>query len=102
MGIEAVKKQAASKVILVGLKTLGLEIAKNLVLSGLKELTIVDSGVYSFGSEEHFYLSDVKSRKIEECIFKIKELNPYMLVKSQAQMPALEGYHIVVSTLSLS
>ncbi len=36
MGIEAVKKQAASKVILVGLKTLGLEIAKNLVLSGLK------------------------------------------------------------------
>lgn len=36
MGIEAVKKQAESKVILVGLKTLGLEIAKNLVLSGLK------------------------------------------------------------------
>lgn len=65
MGIEAVKKQAASKVILVGLKTLGLEIAKNLVLSGLKELTIVDSGVYDFGHEEHFYMSDVKSKKIE-------------------------------------
>jgi len=41
MGVEAVKKQSEAKVMLVGLKSLGLEIAKNLVLSGLKKLTIV-------------------------------------------------------------
>lgn len=41
MGIEAVKKQAESSVLLVGIKPLGLEIAKNLVLSGLKKLTIL-------------------------------------------------------------
>ena len=43
MGIEAVKKQAESSVLLIGFKPLGLEIAKNLVLSGLKKLTIVDN-----------------------------------------------------------
>lgn len=42
MGLEAVKKQAESQVLLIGLGTLGLEIAKNLILSGLKKLTIVD------------------------------------------------------------
>ena len=43
MGLEAVKKQSESQVVLIGLGTLGLEIAKNLVLSGLKRLTIVDN-----------------------------------------------------------
>lgn len=64
MGIQAVKKQSESKVILVGIKPLGLEIAKNLVLSGLKQLCIVDSGNYELGVQEHFYMSDIKSKKI--------------------------------------
>lgn len=50
MGIEAVRKQAQSKVVLVGLKVLGLEIAKNLVLSGLKELYIVENDTYQSGA----------------------------------------------------
>lgn len=41
MGLQAVKKQASSNVLLLGLKPLGLEIAKNLILSGLAKLTIV-------------------------------------------------------------
>lgn len=45
MGLEAVKKQASSSVLLIGLKPLGLEIAKNLVLSGLKRLTILDEDI---------------------------------------------------------
>ena len=51
MGLEAVKKQALSKVLLIGLKTLGLEIAKNLVLSGLQRLTIVEKNILNAGSE---------------------------------------------------
>jgi molybdopterin/thiamine biosynthesis adenylyltransferase len=43
MGIEAVKKQSESQVLLVGLGAMGLEISKNLVLSGLKRITIVDN-----------------------------------------------------------
>lgn len=60
MGLEAVKKQAESNVLLIGLKPLGLEIAKNLVLSGLKKLSILETGTYK-ERDEHFYMSNVKS-----------------------------------------
>ena len=83
MGIDAVKKQAESKVLLLGLKPLGLEIAKNLTLSGLKQLSIFDNSTCTMGSEEHFYMSDMKGKKVEECIHKVKELNPYMLVQHE-------------------
>ena len=72
MGLEAVKKQSSSNVLLVGLKSLGLEIAKNLILSGLQKLTIVEDSVLESGAEEHFYMSDLKGKKIQECIFKLK------------------------------
>ena len=36
MGIEAVKKQSTARVYLVGLGALGVEVAKNIVLSGVK------------------------------------------------------------------
>lgn len=42
MGIEAVKKQSKAVVMILGIDNLGLEIAKNLVLSGVKELIIAD------------------------------------------------------------
>lgn len=42
--MDSVKKQSESTVMLVGLDTLGVEIAKNLVLSGLKKLVIYDKG----------------------------------------------------------
>ena len=42
MGIDAVKKQTKAKVMLVGLNNLGLEIAKNIVLSGVQKLVLCD------------------------------------------------------------
>ena len=42
MGIEAVAKQAESRVLLMGLGPLGVEIAKNIVLAGCKELILYD------------------------------------------------------------
>lgn len=40
MGIEAVAKQAESRVLLCELGALGVEVAKNIVLAGCKELVI--------------------------------------------------------------
>ena len=48
MGIEAVAKQAESTVLLSGLGGLGVEIAKNLVLAGCKELILHDKVEPSF------------------------------------------------------
>lgn len=43
MGIDAVAKQSKCSVFLSGLGALGVEIAKNVVLSGVKRFTIHDS-----------------------------------------------------------
>jgi molybdopterin/thiamine biosynthesis adenylyltransferase len=43
MGIEAVAKQAESTVFISGLGPLGVEIAKNIILAGCKELVLYDS-----------------------------------------------------------
>ena len=45
MGIDAVRRQAASSVFISGLRGLGAEIAKNIVLSGVKRLTLNDSAL---------------------------------------------------------
>jgi molybdopterin/thiamine biosynthesis adenylyltransferase len=42
MGIEAVAKQAESTVFISGLGPLGVEIAKNIILAGCKELVLDD------------------------------------------------------------
>ena len=42
MGIEAVAKQAESRILICGLGPLGVEIAKNIVLAGCKELILFD------------------------------------------------------------
>ena len=42
MGIEAVRKQAKAKVVILGMNALGVEVAKNLTLGGLKQLTLAD------------------------------------------------------------
>jgi molybdopterin/thiamine biosynthesis adenylyltransferase len=43
MGIDAVRRQTTSSVFISGLRGLGIEIAKNIVLSGVKRLSIQDS-----------------------------------------------------------
>jgi len=43
MGFEAVTKQANTSVFLSGCGPLGIEIAKNIVLAGVKRFTIFDS-----------------------------------------------------------
>ena len=46
MGIEAVAKQAESRVLICDMGALGVEIAKNIVLAGCKELVIFEKAVY--------------------------------------------------------
>jgi len=43
LGIEAVAKQAQSRILICGMGPLGIEIAKNIILAGCKEMIIYDS-----------------------------------------------------------
>lgn len=57
MGIEAVAKQAEATIFLSGLGGLGVEIAKNLVLAGCKELILHDTYVpTAFDLASQFYI----------------------------------------------
>ena len=52
MGIEAVAKQAVSRVLLCELGALGVEIAKNIVLAGCKELVIWENHGFNLVSND--------------------------------------------------
>lgn len=43
-------------------------------------------------------MSNIKTPDLKDCIFKIKELNPYMLIDHSETVPSLDKYSVVVST----
>ena len=47
-GIEAMQRMRTSKVLISGLNGLGAEIAKNVILGGVKSCTLHDDTVFSF------------------------------------------------------
>ena len=45
MGIDAVSKQSKADILIYGLSPFGLEVVKNIVLSGCRKLTLCDDEV---------------------------------------------------------
>jgi ubiquitin-activating enzyme E1 len=82
-GIETMGKLQNLKALIVGMRGLGVEIAKNIILSGIKEVKILDKNKtlkQDLGS--NFFLSEDnigKPRDISS-LPKLKELNPYVNV----------------------
>lgn len=82
-GIEIMKKLQNLKILIIGLRGLGIEVAKNLILAGPKEVKIYDPNkctINDLGS--NFYLSekDIGKKRDISCLKKLSELNPYVLV----------------------
>ncbi|XP_017728592.1 PREDICTED: ubiquitin-like modifier-activating enzyme 6 [Rhinopithecus bieti] len=110
LGDTAMQKMAKSHVFLSGMGGLGLEIAKNLVLAGIKALTIHDTEkcrAWDLGT--NFFLSedDVvnKQNRAEAVLKHIAELNPYVHVTSSSvpfnettDLSFLDKYQCVVLT----
>ncbi len=85
MGHEAQKKMGVSKVLLIGLNGLGVEIAKNVILAGVHSLTLVDETLTThMDLSAQFYLTeeDIGKPRAESCVVKLAELNPYVRVGS--------------------
>lgn len=89
MGHEAQRRMMASKALVVGCSGLGVEVAKNCILAGLKALVLADpSPPTSFDLGGNFYLThdsltSGKSRA-ELCHAQLAELNPYVDVSVAA------------------
>ena len=83
-GKETMEKIIDLKILIIGLRGLGIEIAKNIILLGPKLVKIYDKNLCTINDQcANFYINDndvgKKSRE-EACINKLQQLNPYVEV----------------------
>lgn len=80
LGHEAMKRMGASNVLIVGLKGLGVEIAKNIALAGVKSLTLYDPAPVAIADlSSQFFLrpDDVGKPRDQVTAPRVAELNAY-------------------------
>lgn len=83
MGIDAVAKQSKCSVFLSGVNSLGVEIAKNIILGGVKRFTIHDSEKVTYKDlSGQFFVGekDIGKNRALASVNKIQELNYYVKV----------------------
>ncbi|KAF7048558.1 hypothetical protein CFC21_057304 [Triticum aestivum] len=84
-GRETMKRLFASNVLVSGLQGLGAEIAKNLVLAGVKSVTLHDDGnVELWDLSSNFFLSekDVGQNRAQACVLKLQDLNNAVIIST--------------------
>ena len=82
-GIETMSKLQNLRILIVGLRGLGIEIAKNVILSGVKEVKILDENICDINElGNNFFLSEknIEQKRDEACLQKLRELNSYVNV----------------------
>jgi len=105
LGHEAMERMANSHVLLVGVRGLGVEIAKNLILTGVKVVTVHDDEPTTYlDLSAQFYLSekDLNKPRAAACVEKLSQLNDQHVEvnchKGELTESFLKQYHVVVMT----
>eukprot|EP01137_Pigoraptor_chileana_P010391 Opistho-2@59949 len=83
LGHEAMKKMNASDVLISGMGGLGVEIAKDVVLAGVKSVTIHDNAITQIKDlSSQFFLSeaDIGKNRASATLPRLAELNSYVPV----------------------
>lgn len=104
LGHEAMKRLQTSSVLVSGLRGLGVEIAKNIILGGVKAVTLHDQGIAQWADlSSQFYLreEDIGKNRAEVSQPRLAELNSYVPVSAYTG-PLVEeflsGFQVVVLT----
>ena len=87
-GKEAMEKMAKASVLICGLGGVGVEIAKNVALAGVRELVLNDTeNISSFDLSTHFYAGEsvIGQNRAVVSAQKVKELNPYTNVSASTE-----------------
>ncbi|XP_061426890.1 ubiquitin-like modifier-activating enzyme 6 [Lethenteron reissneri] len=105
---DAMRQMARSSVFLSGLGGLGVEIAKNIVLAGVKLLNVHDTKsatIADLGTQFFLREDDVGRNRAVASLERLKELNPYVRVRSSTEplnhdtdLVFLKEYQCVVVT----
>ncbi|KAI9830618.1 MAG: hypothetical protein M1819_005428 [Sarea resinae] len=107
LGHEAMKRMGSSNVLVVGLKGLGVEIAKNVALAGVKSLTLYDptpASISDLSSQFFLHPEDVGKPRATVTAPRVSELNPYTPVgvhpseNLTSNLSQLSRYQVVVLT----
>ena len=103
-GLDTMKKIINIKILIIGLRGLGVEIAKNLILTGPKEVSISDKNMCQINDlNSNFYINEedinVKSRE-DSCYDKLKLLNPYVNVTKHKGLykEDIKRFNIIIIT----
>lgn len=81
LGIDAMRKMQNSDILISGLGGVGAEIAKNIILGGVKSVTLHDERnctVKDLSSQFYLSKSSVGKNRAESCIKSLSELNNYV------------------------
>lgn len=103
-GLNIMNKLTNIKVLIIGLRGLGIEIAKNIILSGFNEVTIYDSNIVNVRDlGTNYYLNDdnIGERRDKSCINKLKELNNYVncrILDNEKLEESIFHFNIVIIT----
>ncbi|XP_071157497.1 ubiquitin-like modifier-activating enzyme 1 isoform X6 [Mytilus edulis] len=106
LGHEAMKKMANSNVLICGMKGLGIEIAKNVVLAGVKSVTIQDTEQttwYDLSSQFFLREKDMGKNRAAASLDRLSELNSYVPISASIDPLSesfLKSFQVVVLTNS--
>ncbi|KAL0210861.1 hypothetical protein P9112_009159 [Eukaryota sp. TZLM1-RC] len=104
LGHEALKKMSETSVLISGMTGVGAEIAKNLILSGMKSVTIHDADTVQHQDlGANFYLDDsmIGQNRAMACLPRFKSLNSYVEVNAISSIlteEVLSQFTVVVLT----
>lgn len=104
VGIESFALQANSKVLLVGLDPLGLEIAKNIILSGVKKFGIFETRQVKelrFGLQGMFLLhpsDDLNQKIVDLALPRLQDLNQTIDLEVEQKLSSLvlSSYDVII------
>lgn len=108
LGKEAMLKMQHSNVLIIGLKGLGAEIAKNVALAGVKSLSLYDPQpitIQDLSTQFFFDESDVGKQRATVSREKLAGLNSYVpinVVDSLVNEKSLLDFQVVVATETIS
>ncbi|CAL0309663.1 unnamed protein product [Lupinus luteus] len=103
-GRETMRRLFGSSVLVSGMKGLGVEIAKNLILAGVKSVTLHDEGtveLWDLSSNFVFSENDVGKNRAAASVSKLQELNNAVVVLSlttELTKEQLSNFQVVVFT----
>ncbi|KAJ6508398.1 ubiquitin activating enzyme [Mycena sanguinolenta] len=106
LGHEAMKKMAASNVLIVGMQGLGVEIAKDIILAGVKSVIIYDPEpvtLQDLSSQFFCRTEDIGKSRADAAVPRLAELNAYVPVRNLGGAPGqaitvelIHGFQVVV------